>query len=222
MPPNIDRLQSFDFFLIKIKSLPFVTDHRKGASNRQMLLKETEHIVIEGIRKGDLSRAHLIVDHYKEMVHQVCYRILLNDEEAEEATQDSFLKAFEAIDQFRGDAKFSTWLFRIAYNMALGRYRKNHRRSAWEWITDKLPDFAHTQEADHFELEEQSEIISHALHQLNEKDRAIVTLYYLEEIAVKEIAEIVDLSPNLVKVRLHRSRKKMATYLKEPENRLAV
>ncbi|GJM59887.1 sigma-70 family RNA polymerase sigma factor [Persicobacter diffluens] len=205
------------------KCLTSVTAASESASNGQMLNTDTENTILNQIRQGNYSRATLLIDHHKEMVYQICYRILLNQADAEEAAQDSFLKAFEALDQFRGEAKFSTWLYRIAYNMALGKNRQNSRRSVWEWVTDQLPDRQQGPDAaEIMEQEDRKEQVHAAINQLPEEERVIISLYYLEEMSTKEIAEVVNIKPNLVKVRLHRSRKKLEEKLSNRKSMFAL
>ncbi|WP_053406007.1 RNA polymerase sigma factor [Persicobacter sp. CCB-QB2] len=205
------------------KCLTSVTAASDSASNGQMLNTDTENTILNQIRQGNYSRATLLIDHHKEMVYQICYRILLNHADAEEAAQDSFLKAFEALDQFRGEAKFSTWLYRIAYNMALGKNRQNSRRSVWEWVTDQLPDRQQGPDAaEMMEQEDRKEQVHAAISQLPEEERVIISLYYLEEMSTKEIAEVVNIKPNLVKVRLHRSRKKLEEKLSNRKSMFAL
>jgi RNA polymerase sigma factor (sigma-70 family) len=85
---------------------------------------DIEDIIIGKIKDGDFSACRYIVDKYKSFVFNIALRILRNREDAEEVAQDSFIKAFKAIDTFRYQSKFSTWLYRITFNNAISRTRQ--------------------------------------------------------------------------------------------------
>lgn len=177
---------------------------------------------VKQILNGDIQRFANLVDGHKDLVFTLALRMVKNKEEAEEIAQDSFIKAYNNLSRFKGDAKFSSWLYRITYNTCLDWIKKNNKRNALTGSIDKniyylsVPDDA----SEKIELEEQNNIITECLQRLPAADSFLISLYYYEELSLHEIATIVSSSVSNVKVRLFRIRKKLAGILKsklEPE-----
>ncbi|MGB5928575.1 MAG: sigma-70 family RNA polymerase sigma factor [Cyclobacteriaceae bacterium] len=177
--------------------------------------EEIEKIAIEGARKGNPSGCRYLIDRYKDYVFSIVHKVLGNREESEEAAQDAFIKAFQALDSFSGEAKFSTWLYRIAYNEALSRARKKKRHTVdidevgeyslpWDSFADQYKQLQH---------ESRKKYIRLALSQLPDNDRLLITLSYLQEQSIAEVAEVTGQEANAIKVRIHRARKKLHTAL---------
>jgi RNA polymerase sigma-70 factor (ECF subfamily) len=159
---------------------------------------------------GDQSAFAVLIARYQHMVHTVTSRVLRNEMDAEEATQDAFVKAFQALAEFQGAGKFSTWLYSIAYRTAITALRK--RRAATLSIEDLR--FHGVEPAEAAQLpQDRLAIIEQALAALSPEDAAIVTMYYLEELSVQEIVTITGTGASNVKVKLHRCRKKLFTAL---------
>ncbi|MCM4165887.1 RNA polymerase [Arenibacter sp. A80] len=178
--------------------------------------------IIDRILSGDTNSFSLLVDRYRDMVFILALRMLKNREEAEEVAQDSFVKAFQSLNKFRGDSKFSTWIYRIAYNTCLDRlkkYKKDFHLVRIDGVTAhqiKTLDSA----LETMEAQEQSRVIQDCLEALPSEDGFLLTLFYFEERSLAEISKIVGLTEINVKVKLFRGRKKLASILKkylEPE-----
>jgi len=137
-------------------------------------------------------------------------------EEAEEAAQDTFIKTFKSLNKFKGDSKFSTWIYRVAYNTCLDRLKKNKRQEYTVEINEYTEHQVKTLDnaLDQIEAKEKAQTIQDCLALLPSEDSFLLTLYYFEELSLEEVAKIVGLKPNNVKVKLFRSRKKLATILK--------
>ncbi len=165
---------------------------------------------------GDTKAFSVLVDRYKYMVYTLALRILKNKEDAEELAQDTFVKMFNQLSHFKGDAKFSTWLYKIAYYGSLDRLKKqkkNLETTSIGYFKESYPREA-VDETATWEVNEQQQLIKKALEKLNEEDSFVITLFYFEELSLEEIAKIMDLSANTVKVRLFRSRKRLYEILK--------
>ncbi|WP_297761480.1 sigma-70 family RNA polymerase sigma factor [uncultured Muriicola sp.] len=164
---------------------------------------------------GDMKAFGVLIDRYKQMVFTLACRMLRNKEDAEEIAQDTFLKAYKALNTFKGDAKFSTWLYKIAYFQSLDQLKKKKRLITSISLDRYKPTDIKVMSGILEELERQdrASIVKAAIDRLSEEDAAIVTLFYFEELSIREIAEIVSLSPQVIKVRLFRSRKQLAIYL---------
>jgi RNA polymerase sigma factor (sigma-70 family) len=176
------------------------------------------HLVME----GDTNAFAVLVDRYKDMVFTLSLKMLKDREEAEEVAQDTFLKIYKSLSKFNSESKFSTWMYKVAFNTCLDRLKKN-KRSQPVTAMDEFTE----QEAislmnvlDSIEERERKQVIQDCLHCLPGEDSFLLTLYYFEEQSLEEIANIIGINPNNVKIRLYRSRKKLTALLKdrlEPE-----
>ncbi len=180
----------------------------------QMVQLEDSNLVSKSLH-GDMKAFGVLIDRYKQMVFTLACRILRNKEDAEEITQDTFLKAYKALDSYKGEAKFSTWLYKIAYYQSLDQLKKKKRQMASVSLDQYRPTDLKVMSGvlDELERQDRARIVKWAIDKLNEEDAAIVTLFYFEELSIREIAEIVSLSPQVLKVRLFRSRKQLAILL---------
>lgn len=172
---------------------------------------------ITKIIAGDTKAFAVLVDRYKDLVFTLALRMLKNREEAEEVAQDTFIKVFKSINKFKGDSKFSTWIYRITYNSCLDvlkKYKQEYKLDPIDEYTERqLVTFENAFDA--LADKEQRQTIETCLQKLPEEDGFLLTLYYFEEQSIDEIAKIVGLTVNNVKVKLFRSRKKLAYLLKE-------
>jgi len=181
-----------------------------------MSFKE-DNFYIERIKQGDTAAFATLVDKHKDMVFTICVKIVRKAEDAEELAQDVFLKVYEKLESFRGDARFSTWLYRIAYNAAISKTRK--RRLEVEALDDftinnySVDDVK--EELQTIDKEEQQVLLKKAMESLSDDDYLIIKLFYLKELPVKDISEVTGLSQANIKVKLHRIRKKMYCNMKD-------
>lgn len=170
-----------------------------------------DNYYIDRILKGDANAYASLVNKHKNLVFTIAVKILKNREDAEELAQDVFIKAFEVLNTFKKESKFSTWLYRIAFNMAVSKTRKkklptvNLETEIIEnfSIDDIVPDM---QELSN---EEQKNCIEKALNVLPYEENIIITLFYYDDKSIEEISEITSLTISNVKVKLHRIRKKL-------------
>ncbi len=116
----VTTLSKYFFFSI-------VTKGSNLSSNNQMTTNQ-DQIIIDKILKGDTNAFAVLVDSYKDLVFTLALRMIKNREEAEEVSQDTFIKVFKSLDKFKGESKFSTWIYRVAYNTCLDRLKKIKRR----------------------------------------------------------------------------------------------
>lgn len=178
--------------------------------------------IIDAILAGDTQSFNVIVDRYKDLVFTLALRILKHREEAEEASQDTFIKVFRSLNRFKGDSKLSTWIYKVAYFTCLDRLKKQKREQHIVAIDEFTEHQVKTIDnaLDMMEKEERKVAIQDCLQLLPSNDVALLTLFYFEELSLEEIAKIVDLTANNVKVKLYRSRKKLASIVRdriEPE-----
>jgi len=178
--------------------------------------QDTDQYYISETLKGDSRAYSFLVEKYQNFVYTIVIRMVKVKEEAEEVSQDTFIKAFQSLSSYRGESKFSTWLYSIAYRKALDRIRKNNKINTTELIEEITEsNFESIENALHYiQEQERNEIIKKCILQLKEQDAAIITFYYYEDLTVKEIAKITQLTEDNIKIKLHRSRKKLFSLLK--------
>lgn len=147
------------------------------------------------------------------MAYTVAMRVLRNREEAQEVTQDAFVKVYQNLGGYEGTSKFTTWLFSITYRTAISKLRS--RRTSTSDL-DEVPEAAAAgSDPATAELGDRRAALEYALGQLTPEDASIVSLFYLHEQNVEEIVTTTGLSASNVKVKLHRSRKKLFEILHE-------
>lgn len=165
---------------------------------------------IKRVKDGDKEAFGSLVDAHKDMVYTVCLRMLSSEADAEEAAQDVFVKAFRYIGSFQAKAKFSTWLYRIAYNNCISVIRKKVKMID---LVDDIPegeiDEGEMNGLESISAEERSKYLKMAIDSLAETDAVVVTLFYYDELSLEEIAGVTGLSNSNIRIKLHRSRKKM-------------
>ena len=176
----------------------------------------TDQYLIDLCLKGDTNSFGTLVERYQDFVFTIAFRIVKTREEAEEVAQDTFIKAYESLNKYRGESKFSSWLYSIAYRKALDSLRKNKKFKASELIDDITEgDVNEIDNAlQYLQNEERKKAIQDCILKLPEDAAAIITLYYFEEQSVREISGITGLSEDNIKVKLYRSRKKLFSLLK--------
>ena len=171
---------------------------------------------IDRLKKGDTASYAFLVDKYKDMAFTISLKVTKNKVAAEDAVQESFIKAYTSIHSFKGHSKFSTWLYTIVYRTSLAIAKEQKLQ------TVPLNDRSHNNcNPDHsvpqlekLQLEEQQQYIKAAIEQLPEKEALLVTLYYMNESSIKEICTITGFSASNVKIILFRARKKLENDLK--------
>jgi RNA polymerase sigma factor (sigma-70 family) len=180
---------------------------------------DPEHVLIDRILAGEQSLYAGLVDRYKNYALTIAMKIVQNKAEAEEIAQDSFIKAFNGLKNFNRDSKFSTWLYRIAFNTAIS-YKRRHKQPL-DSIEHAAISLSQEGEGA-LERKDKKKYIDLALAKLNEADRTALTLFYLEEFSLEEIAEITQTPSNTIKVRIHRARQRVAEELKSILNQEAL
>ena len=200
----------------------FIVTYSKDLSSDVNMNSFNEQYYITKILEGDSNAFAVLVDQYKDLVFSLSLKMLKNREEAEEAAQDTFVKVFKSLNNFKGDSKFSTWIYKVTYNTCLDQLKKNKR------VQDTIPidDFSENQiqnlenVLDAIDERDRNEMIQDCIHLLPSEEAFLLILFYFEEQSLEEISKIIDCTANNVKVKLYRSRKKIASILKmrlEPE-----
>ncbi|MBI9070645.1 MAG: RNA polymerase sigma factor [Melioribacteraceae bacterium] len=167
----------------------------------------TDIEIIESIKRGNEADFSLLIDRYKDKAFSLLSRILKNEMDAEEVLQDCFLKAYSSLNNFRQDAKFSTWFYRIVYNTALTVVGAKKRQT--EKQMSSIEDHYDLEDKDnkiYAETDNAKEYIMKMIDQLPIKSALVIILYYLDGLSLSEIGNVMGLSLVNTKVILHRSR----------------
>ncbi|PIB29463.1 RNA polymerase sigma factor [Maribacter sp. 4G9] len=184
--------------------------------------KPSDQLLIECALKGDISAYDKLVDRYKHMVFTLALRLVRNREDAEEVAQDTFIKLYSGLATFKGESKFSTWLYKIAYRKGLDCLKKQKSQPQTKSfdINDTSALSLYPEIWNKIEIKERRKTIKRAIEQLDNEDSVLITLFYYQELSLVEISEIMGIETNTVKVKIHRARKKLALILRnllEPE-----
>jgi RNA polymerase sigma-70 factor (ECF subfamily) len=189
-------------------------------------LIDQDQTLIDGIRKGETRRFAALVDRHKDRSLTLALRLVGNRAEAEELVQDAFLRAYRSLDQFRGDARFSTWFYRILYNLCMTRVtRRKPAPEPLDGLDERLVD-AQPGEAGALERLEEAEVhamLADGIQELPERYRTVVTLFYVQEMSLEEVAEVLSLPAGTVKTHLFRARAQLKRSLtKRMKNEVRV
>ncbi|MCC1484522.1 RNA polymerase sigma factor [Winogradskyella immobilis] len=173
--------------------------------------------LIEAITNGDTKAYGQLVNRYKDLVYTLALRMLKHKEEAEEVAQDAFIKVYKSLNKFKGDSKFSTWIYKVTYNTCLDRIKKNKKHlndvAIDEYTEHKLETIDNALES--MIKEEKSALIKRCIDKLPSESSYILTLYYFEELSLDEMSDIIGISANTIKVKLFRARKKLTVILEQ-------
>ena len=177
-----------------------------------------EILLISRARDGDREAFGALVEQYRDNVYRLAYRMCGNAYDADEAAQEAFVAAWRALPNFRGDAKFSTWLYRLTTNAAIDvmRREKRHQTVGDGEMVDLADDADSPQET--VERTEQQEAVQKALATLSEEYREVLLLRYMEELDYAEIAEVLQLPSGTVKSRINRAKAALKTALLKSGN----
>jgi len=178
--------------------------------------------IISLVLKGDHNAYALLVERYKSYVFTLTFRFTKNREDAEEVSQDIFVKAYRSLADFKGTAKFSTWLYTIVNTTCITFLRKK-RLDVKSLDDERTFEVADNQDsglrANQIEQKSRLNMVNQAIALLSPDDAEIITLFYKNEQSLEEISQILGVEANTAKVRLHRARtrlkEKMERYFSE-------
>lgn len=183
-----------------------------------------EAALLDGLRSGNPQAYEQLVRTYSSRLLAVAKRFLTSEDDARDALQDAFLSAFRAIGSFQEGARVSTWLHRIVINAALMKLR-TRRRKPEDSIDDLLPTFSEDGHRENpgpawketsesmLQRQETRALVRNCIDQLPESYRTVLLLRDIEELDTEEAAQLLEITPNAVKIRLHRARQALRTLL---------
>ncbi len=190
------------------------------------MTREQELTIIRRVQHGDTDAFELLVAAYEKNVFNVALQMTGNREDAQDMAQEAFLKAYSSLSSFRGDSKFSSWLYRIVSNVCLDYKRKQIRRpSSSLTVEDDDGETLQLAIADESQSPERlleqkltREAVRRGLQELPEEQRHILLLREIQGLSYEEIGEAMDLEAGTVKSRIFRARKKLCAFLLENGN----
>ncbi len=178
----------------------------------------SDETLIQQAQAGRQSAFAMLVKRYEQYAFTLALRFVKNREDAHEIAQDSFLRAFRYLPDFRGEAKFSTWLYKIVYSTSLNFLRKQNpdiQSLDDENRPVRLKDEGVPDASVHLERHDRNAALQKAIGQLLPDDAGIITLFYLYEHSLEEICTIMDLTMTNAKTKLCRARQRLKTVLED-------
>jgi len=179
--------------------------------------------LIQQLRAGDELAFKSLVENYQDLVYNTAMGVVQNSEDAEDVAQEVFIQVFRSIDQFKGDARLSTWIYRITTTKALDHIRSRKRKKRFAFITslfganDELihepVDFQHPGVT--LDRKEQAALLFRMIEQLPDNQKVAFTLHKTEELSYQEIADVMQLSVSAVESLLFRARQNLRKLLEK-------
>jgi RNA polymerase sigma-70 factor (ECF subfamily) len=170
---------------------------------------------VRRLQRGDAGAFETLVRRHEKTIFNLLYRMLGDYDDAAETSQEVFLSAYRAIGQFRGEANFSTWLYRIALNHATTRRKNTSLRQKRLVPLDhtEIVDEGHPGPAESLETKELRESVQRALNDLQPEDAAVILLRDMQDIPYEDVARVLNIPIGTVKSRLHRARQALKARL---------
>jgi len=179
--------------------------------------------LIELLKKKDRAAFKSVVETWQDMVYNTAIGILQNAEDAEDVTQETFMQAFESVASFKGESKFSTWLYRITVSKAMDHIRKKKRKKRFAFIQSLYgkndrpvidpPDFFHPGVS--MENKENAAVLFKAMEQLPPNQKTAFVLNKVEGLSYLEIGEVMKITDSAVDALLHRAKANLKKILKD-------
>jgi len=174
-----------------------------------------DQVLVEQVCQGNLNAFRVLVERYQRYAYQIAYRILRSHHDAEDASQEAFVRIYQSIQNFRGEAKFSTYLYRTVVNLSLNALTRRGRenRSENPGRDGEQEDRKEFAENPNIELIDVGDHLHRAIGRLSQKQQAVLVLRYYEGLSTREVSEILRCSEGTVKQQLHRAMMKLQKFL---------
>ena len=178
--------------------------------------KKTDEYYIREILKGDSGSFSQLVEKYSHLAFSLSMKILNQREDAEEAAQDAFIKAYNSLSSFQSSSTFKTWFFRIVYNTSISKLRtRKNIEVKFEDVKISDTEIQATENAiGQLNTEDRRKYLQLGLERLEPEEQALLKMYYYDDFSMDEMSVIIGLTVTNVKVKIHRSRKKLLLELK--------
>jgi len=201
-----------------------VTKSIYPAKSAEVSQRDLDWEIVLKVQSGNVGAFDQLVQKYREHIFSVIYNMTSNREDASDLTQETFIKAFQAIGRFRGKSSFFTWIYRIAINTTMTFLKKRNRRRyiSYENVDEEVSNseiFERLTAKNRTEkgllINELQEKLNDALQRLSPKHRTVVILHEIEGLEHAEIAEITKASVGTVRSRLHYAKQQMQSFLQD-------
>lgn len=183
---------------------------RRSRKVKNSLQEHTD--VVQAVLAGQKEKFTQIVDEHKSLVYSILLRMTDDHEEANDLAQEVFVKVYRQLKQFKAKSKLSTWIYKITYFHGLSYMRKQQR-----WVGEEY--YTHAESDDDIEndiaLDEMKGHVAECINRLKPLERTAITLFYLDELSVKDVAEIMNISESYVKVTVYRAKKNLKGLIKK-------
>ena len=183
-------------------------------------MADTEQILIQRAQKGDHDSFAALVDEHQRYVYNLALRVVKDENEALDLAQETFVRAWTALPNFKGQSQFRTWLYRIVTNLCYNRL-PNLRRSLNDLgddVMEEIPEPGFNNPAREFESNETRNNLHQAIDKLDENYRLLITLRYQDELSYEEIASTLNLPLGTVKTGIFRAKAQLRTTLANLED----
>jgi len=190
------------------------------------LTREFENEIIESVLRGNVNAFESLVREYEKLVYNIALRLMGSPEDAADMAQETFLKAYRSLSSYRGDSRFSVWLYRITANVCLDALRAKSRKPTVSLTIEdedgedtqfEIPDTAPSPE-ELLQNKLSRESVSKCLMKLSEEQRRILVMREVAGLSYEEIGEALSLESGTVKSRIFRARRKLCSFLEEEGN----
>lgn len=174
---------------------------------------DPDHALVVRCKAGNREVFGQLVLRHQDRLYTLALRFLGDHGEAEDVAQETFLRAYEKLEEFRGEAKFSTWLYQICRNLSLNRLEKKKEKLS-DGFLPEIPAAAGTEPPVQLLQKERHKLVDWALAQLKHEFREVIILYHKEALSYEEIADILELPLGTIRSRLHRGRSELRDLLR--------
>ena len=182
-----------------------------------MVEREKEILILISVSKTRNKGYEMLISDYQKPLYFFIRRMLLNHEDTNDVLQETFVRVFKGIDNFRGESKLGTWLHSIAYREALGHIQRNKRMLKGDWDEQILEKVKQLEEDVHYTGDEMQRRLQAMVAALPEKQRAVFIMKYYEEKKYTEIAEITGTSVGALKASFHHAVEKIKQDIQKNE-----
>lgn len=182
-----------------------------------------EKLLVEQLKKGDESAFRTIVETWKNMVYNTALGIVQNAEDAEDIAQETFVQVYQSVGSFKGESKFSTWLYRITVAKALDHERRKKRKKRFAFVKSIFgqdsevvvhpPDFHHPGVT--LDKKEDAAVLFKAIGSLPENQKIAFTLHKVDGLSYQEVSEVMNTSVSAVESLMHRAKTNLRKTLED-------
>ncbi|MBR2743535.1 MAG: sigma-70 family RNA polymerase sigma factor [Clostridia bacterium] len=189
--------------------------------------EENIDVIIKHVLDGDTDAFELIVKRYEKKVYNLALRYLKNPDDALDVSQDVFIQVYQNLSGFRGDAQFSTWIYRVTYNKCVDMLRKTQKIRRNVVMSTDDENFFETRDGsasieESYEGRETLLAVMKIIDALPDEQRDVVMLRYIKDLSYAQIAEVMDIAEGTVKSRLNRARIKIKEQMKDSGTKAAA